>query len=203
MKATVIAGGQIGLPAPSRRGLLIGVVAAFAIQAGLLAAMIIDRALLLARGTEIRMPVVPVDPRDFLRGDYVILSYPISRLRSDQIGGSEMFTTDQTIYVTLAPENGSWRLGSVHARKPRSGLFLKGNVESVRHDGRECAAPCRIYEVTYNLEKFFVPEGKGVALEQLRADQRLEVDVAVAADGRAALKRLLVDGAVRYDDTLF
>jgi uncharacterized membrane-anchored protein len=187
----------------SRTRFLLGVSAAFLIQAGLLAAMVVDRALLLSQGTEIRLPVVPVDPRDFLRGDYVILSYPISRIQSDRVEGSDVFTADQTIYVALVPENGSWRLGGVHAHKPGSGVFLKGNVESVRQGGRECAAPCRIYEVTYNLEKFFVPEGQGVALEQLRADQRLEVDVAVAADGRAAIKRLLVDGAVRYDDTLF
>src|SRR3712207_8325878 len=60
----------------SRTRFLLSVSAAFLIQAGLLAAMVVDRALLLSRGTEIRLPVVPVDPRDFLRGDYVILSYP-------------------------------------------------------------------------------------------------------------------------------
>ena len=198
-----ITGESMGLAAPSRRRLLIGVVAAFTIQAGLLAAMIIDRALLLARGTEIRLPVVPVDPRDFLRGDYVILSYEISRLRSNPVVGSPPLAADQTVYVALQQENGSWRAGATYDRPPLSGLFIKGKVESVRQNESECPAPCRIYQVSYNLEQFFVPEGKGRALEQLRNDQRLEVDIAIAGDGRAALKRLLVDGAVRHEDPLF
>lgn len=188
---------------PSRKMLLIGVVAAFLIQTGLLGAMLVDRALLLSRGAEIRLPVVPVDPRDFLRGDYVILSYPISQIRSDRIGGGETFSADQTIYVAMAAENGSWRLEGVHARPPKSGLFLKGKVETVRRDERACASPCNVYEIAYNLEKFFVPEGAGLALEKLRDDQRLEVDIAVAADGRAGLKRLLVDGLVRHEDPLY
>lgn len=188
---------------PSRKRLLMGVVVAFLIQAGLLGAMLVDRALLLSRGAEIRLPVVPVDPRDFLRGDYVILSYPISQIRSDRIGGGEAFSAGQTIYVALAPENGSWRLDGVHARPPKTGFFLKGKVETVRRDERGCVPPCNVYEIAYNLEKFFVPEGAGLALEKLRNDQRLEVDIAVAADGRAGLKRLLVDGTVRHEDPLF
>jgi uncharacterized membrane-anchored protein len=189
--------------APSRRRLVIGVVAAFVIQAGLLAAMIIDRALLLARGTEIRLRVVPIDPRDFLRGDYVILSYEISRLRSNPVVGNPPLAADQTVYVALREENGRWRAGATYDRPPLSGLFIKGKVESIRQDETDCPAPCRIYQVSYNLEQFFVPEGKGRALEQLRNDRRLEVDVAIAKDGRAALKRLLVDGTVRHEDPIF
>jgi uncharacterized membrane-anchored protein len=203
MSAIVADGVPTTLATPSRRRLLIGVVAAFVIQAGLLAAMVVDRALLLARGTEIRLPVVPVDPRDFLRGDYVILSYEISRLRSNPVEGGQPLAVDQTVYVAVRWENGSWRAGPIYDRPPQSGLFLKGKIEGVRQDESECPAPCRTYQVAYNLEQFFVPEGKGRALEQLRNDQRLEVDVAIAGDGRAALKRLLVDGAVRHEDPLF
>ena len=41
-----------------------------------------------------------------------------------------------------------------------------------------------------------MPEGTGRELEKLRNDQKVSVDVAVAERGRAALKRLLVDGEV-------
>jgi uncharacterized membrane-anchored protein len=188
---------------PSRKRLLIGVILAFILQAGLLSAMVLDRALLLARGTEIRLPVIPVDPRDFLRGDYVVLSYPLSRISSDLIEGWEALSVDQTVYVTLRRDGAAWLPASAAARPPQSGLFLKGKVESVSEGGSQCPSPCRTFQIEYNLEKFFVPEGEGLSLEGLRNNQRIEVDVAIASDGRAALKRLLVDGAVRHQDTLF
>jgi uncharacterized membrane-anchored protein len=53
-----------------------------------------------------------------------------------------------------------------------------------------------IYEVAYNLEQFFVPEGAGRDLETLRNDQHMSVDVAVAEDGRASMGGS-VDGQVR------
>ena len=40
-------------------------------------------------GRDIRLAVVPVDPRDLVRGDYVILSYPMSQLRTDQLEGED------------------------------------------------------------------------------------------------------------------
>ena len=48
-----------------------------------------------------------------------------------------------------------------------------------------------------------MPEGTGHALENLRNDQHLSVDVAVADDGRAALQRLLVDGKPQYEEGLY
>jgi uncharacterized membrane-anchored protein len=102
------------LRVPSRKRLLLGVVAAFLIQAGLLGAMLIDRAMLLSRGAEIRLPVVPVDPRDFLRGDYVILSYPISQIRSDRIGGRARHSRPTRRSMSpWRPRAGSWRLDRV------------------------------------------------------------------------------------------
>jgi uncharacterized membrane-anchored protein len=58
--------------------------------------------------------------------------------------------------------------------------------------------------VAYGLEKYFVPQGGGRAIElaQVRTgpDRRSRVTVvaAVAPDGRAAIKRLLIDGQVLY-----
>ena len=88
-----------------------------------------------------------------------------------------------------------------HAR-PASGTFLKGTVSDAT-DVTSCESgvtTCRTYRVDYNLEKFFVPEGTGRALETLRNEQKISVDVAVADDGRTALKRLLVDGQPRFEE---
>ncbi|HEY5965599.1 MAG TPA: GDYXXLXY domain-containing protein, partial [Xanthobacteraceae bacterium] len=48
------------------------------VQLALIAMMVIDRASVLREGTEVLLQTRPVDPRDFLRGDYVVLSYDIS-----------------------------------------------------------------------------------------------------------------------------
>ena len=42
--------------------------------------MVIDRVRLLKTGREITLPIVPVDPRDLFRGEYVRLGYDIGRV---------------------------------------------------------------------------------------------------------------------------
>jgi uncharacterized membrane-anchored protein len=46
--------------------------------------------------------------------------------------------------------------------------------------------------VTYGLESYFVPEGKGRLIE--RSERPVVVEVSVDRDGRAVIRRLLVDG---------
>lgn len=179
---------------------LLGFVAAFLLQTALLAWIVGDRALLLARGSEVRLSVVPVDPRDLFRGDYVILSYDISRIREADVTGDRDFVDGSEIYVSLAAEGGTWKAVSIHKAPPGEGTYLAGVVADVTDDTAGCVPSCKAYRVAYGLEQFFVPEGEGKELETLRNDQRISVDVAVGSGGRAALKRLLVDGEVRYEE---
>jgi uncharacterized membrane-anchored protein len=169
---------------------------AFMVQAGLVGWLVADRALLLKNGHEVRLAVVPVDPRDLLRGDYVVLSYDISRLDSDKLAGDDVFAVGDPIYVTLT-ETGD--ASAITHAKPADRTWIKGKVGTILTRDAACGAACQTYVVDYDIEKFFVPEGTGHELEQLRNGQHLAVDVAVGADGRAALKRLLVDGATRYE----
>ena len=186
-----------------RRIPLWGFALAFIAQAALLGYMLADRAMLLANGTEIRLPVVPVDPRDFLRGDYVILSYPMSRLYAAQLGGDDDFTYSTPIFVELAREGDSWKPVALHKTAPEGVTSLRGTVTYYMQPNGCTDVSCTEYTVEYNLEKFFVPEGEGLELEKLRNNQRLQVDVAVAGNGRAALKRLLVDGETKYEEKMF
>jgi uncharacterized membrane-anchored protein len=179
----------------------LGVLLAFLVQAGLLGWMVADRALLLMNDNEIRLAVVPVDPRDLFRGDYVILSYEISQLNNTQLTGDDEFERGDAIYVTLADGGAGLKATEISHAAPANGTFIRGTVTNLDDQGA-CTgvSGCWIYSATYNLEKFFVPEGTGREIETLRNDQKVSVDVAVASDGRAALKRLLVDGQVRYDE---
>jgi uncharacterized membrane-anchored protein len=183
-----------------------GVVIAFLLQIGLLGWIIVDRAMLLRSGQEIRLAVVPVDPRDLFRGDFVTLRYAISTLRSDALAGDDTFTWQQPIHVALAQDaSGDWTASAITHQPPASGLYLAGTITSITDRDSGCAGTltCQEYTVAYGLEKFFVPEGTGRELETLRNDQKVAVDVAVAPNGRAALKRLLVDGTPRYEARLY
>jgi len=188
-----------------------GLIGAFVLQVALLGYMIADRAMLLTNGKEIRLAVIPVDPRDMVRGDYVTLSYDISRIHSGRVLGDGLFVSGQTVFVTLEEDAaGAWKAVAMHERAPASGTYLRGVVERwasvTAEPGDDCSDThdtCSAYDIAYNIEQFFVPEGTGREIEAMRNDQRVAVDVAVAGDGRAALKRLLIDGKVTYDEPLF
>jgi uncharacterized membrane-anchored protein len=176
---------------------------AFLLQAGLAGWLIADRALLLNNGHEVRLAVVPVDPRDLLRGDYIVLAYDISQLDSAALDGDDSFDFGDAVYVALArADGGTWKAAAMTHGKPATGTWIKGAVSDVRAGGEGCTEACKTYGADYAIERFFVPEGTGRELEKLRNDQHLAVDVALGPDGRAALKRLLVDGAPRYEEPL-
>jgi uncharacterized membrane-anchored protein len=183
-----------------------GLVAAFILQVALLGWMIADRAMLLQNGREIRLAVVPVDPRDLFRGDYVILSYDISRIESPEVDSDPTINWGDTVYVTIEEGADGWQAAALNRQRPEGGTFLRGTITDVTSEqGGDCPPilGCQTYTVDYNLEQFFVPEGTGREIENLRNDQRVSVDVALAGDGRAALKRLLVDGEVRFEEGLY
>jgi len=183
---------------------LAGIAAAFVVQAALVIWLIVPRAALLANGTEIRLPVIPVDPHDLFRGDYVALAFPISTLRSDQLAGDDDFDPGERVFVSLIKEGDVWRAAAMtHAAPTAGAVFLGGTVDASDTRANGCQKPCRAYTVSYGLEQFFVPEGAGKALEQLRNDQHVSVDVAVGPTGEALLKRLRVDGETRYEEPLF
>lgn len=180
-----------------------GFAAAFAVQAGLLGYMLVARASLLANGAEIRLPVIPVDPRDFLRGDYVILSYPMSTLKPAELAGEDDFRWGDTVHVELVQDSEIWKPVALHRTKPEGVTSILGSVTSVSYPANCAELSCAVLSADYNLEKFFVPEGEGRALETLRNDQRVEVDAVLSESGHAMLKRLRVDGDIKYEETLF
>ena len=62
---------------------------------------------------------------------------------------------------------------------------------------------CDKLQIRYNLESYFVPEGEGKKLEDARNQRRLTVIAAVLPSGRAAIKRLLLDGQPVYEEPWF
>jgi uncharacterized membrane-anchored protein len=148
--------------------------------------------------------VVPVDPRDMFRGDFVILNYKISRLDLKLLPGDSDIEGRGTIYVTLAAKDGLWDAVSVSRKMPtvaQGEAVIRGEVSSAYREKNEDKE--QIVSVVYGIEAFFVPEGKGKPLEDERNKDNVTVDVALGADGRAALKTLKVSGEPVYSETLF
>jgi uncharacterized membrane-anchored protein len=175
------------------------------IQVALIAVMVIDRVAILRTGTDVTLQTRPVDPRDFLRGDYVVLSYDISNVATGTLRDGTMWRRGQPVLVKLAPEsNGFYRAVSLHLAPIEVAppeILVRGRVTG------PCVwmsrGACDRVQVNYGIESYFVPEGEGREIEKVRNQGKVAVVAAVAPSGRAAIKRLLIDGKPVYDEPWF
>lgn len=99
------------------------------LQVLLLTGMIVYKQNWVARGEKILLRTVPVDPRDIFRGDYVRLTYEISRLDLDKLAVKERFKRNEKIYVSLVRnEDGTYSASSVSKTIPSDEKFIQGRV---------------------------------------------------------------------------
>ena len=179
-------------------------IVAILIQCVLLVLMVVDRVQILREGREVTLQTQPVDPRDLLRGDYVVLRYDISQLAAGALAGKPAAERDAVVFVKIAPNaNGLYEAVSVHAEPvavTAPEALIRGRVAYSCGSGRTF---CDRLTIKYGLESYFVPEGEGKKLEQARNQQKLRVVAAVLPSGRAAIKRLLLDGEPVYEEPLY
>jgi uncharacterized membrane-anchored protein len=181
--------------------------AAALIQIALLGAMITDRAQILRDGAEVKLQTRPIDPRDLLRGDYVVLGYDISQLPTVALKDQPASSRNPIVYVKLAPKpDGLYGAVSVHATAvpvASPEILIRGRVVYGASCGSDGLSFCDMLTIRYNLEKYFVPEGEGKKLEDARNQRKLTIVAAVLPSGRAAIKRLLLDGQPVYEEPWF
>jgi uncharacterized membrane-anchored protein len=178
---------------------------AILLQCALLIVMVADRMQILREGREVTLQTQPVDPRDLLRGDYVVLSYDISQLPAGALAGQPTAERNPVVFVKLAPNaNGLYEAVSVHAEPATVAapeILIRGRLA---YSGGACGSAGRTFcdklTIKYGLESYFVPEGEGKTLEQARNQQKLRIVAAVLPSGRAAIKRLLLDGEPVYEE---
>jgi len=161
---------------------------AVAFQTLFLVVMIVLHLMPLLIGKTILVRVTPVDPRSLFQGDYVVLSYEFSQVPETIEGlpgsywqqGHEW--TGRTVYVTLVPEPDGrhWRAQKFSIYRPPDGTYLQGRIVSTRR-------------IVFGIESFYVPEGRGFEYERAMLDRRLSAEIAVTADGRAALRSLQIE----------
>ena len=164
-------------------------LAGIGFQLFVLLGMILFRAAPYWTGQTVLLRIVPVDPRDMFRGDYVTLSYDFTRLPVGGVPGLGPRPYDRhddwngkTIYVSLVPEKDGkhWRAERFSLDRPAGGKFLRGTIAGWDR-------------VEYGIESYYVQEGKGHDYEDAARRRQLSAVVSLTPDGRAALRGLQVD----------
>ncbi|ARO29915.1 GDYXXLXY domain-containing protein [Rhizobium sp. NXC14] len=187
----------------SGKGYLFSAIIVAGLQTVILGTIIQSRASILGSGAEVLLKTAPVDPRDFLRGDYVVLNYDISRVPVQTVsGGIPANPGERMLWVRLKKQaDGFWTVSesSFQALPPqpetvilRSKPFYSGGMaagDSIR--------------VEYGIERYYVPEGQGKPIEEARNDGNVAIAVRVSPDGSAQIRSLLVDGKPVYDEPLY
>jgi uncharacterized membrane-anchored protein len=136
----------------------------------------------LATGKEVVLQTAPVDPTDIFRGDYVQLSYQISTLNN--LPGISTLENNKKAYVHLEQDGEIWDATEVsNAKNDSWDVFIVGEVDN---------SYMGTVRLTYGIEQYFVPEGKGLAIQTAKD---IKVRVVINGAGQAFIKGLLVDGA--------
>jgi uncharacterized membrane-anchored protein len=181
-------------------------VAAGLLQIALIAFMVADRMDILRSGTEVTLQTRPVDPRDLLRGDYVALSYDISSVPAGALEGQPAGRRGVTVFVRLTPDaDGFYRAISVQADQSSvtsPDILIRGRIAGTGGCGA-ARTRCTELRIKYGIESYFVPQGEGRDIELARNRGKVAIVAAVTPAGRAAIKRLLIDGKPVYDEPLF
>ena len=118
-----------------------------------------------------------------MRGDYVSLSYDISRLSPpmmpDERAGD---ASNRKVYVSLEPEpDGRHFKGSAASfTRPATGTYIQGTIASW---GR----------TNFGIESYYVQEGQGHDYEKAVREHRLSAEVVLGHDGLPSLRGLVIE----------
>jgi uncharacterized membrane-anchored protein len=141
----------------------------------------------LATGKVILLETRRVDPRDLLRGDYLILTYKISDLPTNLFSPpvKKDLPAGTKVFVALAPDTNQFyevTHASTNALTSSADeILLRGTV------GWNQWSTNTIH-IDYGIENYFVGEGAGNPTGKLTAQ------IVVPASGRASIKQVLVNG---------
>jgi uncharacterized membrane-anchored protein len=162
--------------------------AAVAAQVAVLASMTLSHARDVREGTRVTLRVVPVDPEDLFRGQYVRLDYGHSRLDTTRLWEGPPAVEGGEIWLRLEPLNAEWTPTAARSMRgePKPGaVWMRGDCE-------------RIWQNTvrprFGIEEFFVREGRGPEIEQAVRQGAVFAEVAVGDDGKPTLTALIVNG---------
>lgn len=152
------------------------VIAIALIWLGIVSGILFYNEMLIVNGQEVLLKIVPIDPRDFLRGDYVSLHYDINEMPKNSKYYNEYHHFKG--FVTLKKQNdGTFIVDEVFETKPKDQLFLKCEVHGKR--------------IFYSgIDKYFVKEGQGKTLEKSLAQGGF-AKISVGKNGEVRIKEII------------
>lgn len=140
-------------------------------------------------GETVLLETRPVDPRDMLRGDYVILSYAISRLPQSllQPATTNAVPAGETVFVILEKRGQFHEAVSVSLGQPdvKPGQQLICGTTEYRWTP---PGSNTVINICYGLERYYVAEGTG------NPRGKLTVEAVLSKSGRASIKDVFIDG---------
>ena len=163
-------------------------IAVVLLQLVFLLGMIFSKQEVINNGQTVLLKVVPVDPRDIFRGDYVTLSYEISNLDKaifDQEITSNDFQSKDSVYVTLVKQGKDYKAKKVTRTKPVGTIFIKGVIT-----GRSWMTETEQIQMNYGLDAYYVPEGTGTRWEELAMSGDLYAEIKVDKNGDSLITKL-------------
>jgi uncharacterized membrane-anchored protein len=186
-----------------------------AICLSILGGMLVVHAWPLWTGVSVLLPVTTINPRDLLRGDYVQLDTPATRLsvglpgvkaaegaivvsRADSWWATLPTGADarrrsllgRTAYVQMESGGTAGESRPVSlARAPVEGrINLRGVIRAYEPEGEHLT-------IDYGLDRYFMQEGTARLFEDaLRNRQRVQMEIAVTRSGQARIRQLFVNG---------
>jgi uncharacterized membrane-anchored protein len=134
------------------------------------------------KAKDIFVKTIPIDPRDFISGNYFILHYRFNNIREFRRKAKNLYKKqNNTIYATLEKKDKYYVPIYVSHIKPqkikKNQAVIKGKIKKY---GR----------LEYGIEKYFINEG--TKEPNLRKD-KIEVLLAVGTDFSARIKKLYVN----------
>jgi uncharacterized membrane-anchored protein len=191
----------------NRRWLIPVAILVALVQIAFLSWTILGRAQILREGREIVLSVEPVDPRDLLRGDYVILGYNISRVPVSLFTNTpalpENDSVERTVFIRLKEgEDGIWQPVAASVDAPAAAALSDAEVD-IRGTAYFARWESDAVRVTYGIERFYVPEGEGRQIERDLRTRSFRMKVAVSSNGTAQIKSLHDGEAMLYEEPVY
>ena len=148
-------------------------IIALAVLIGIAGSFMLYLSFPLLTGKTVVLKTQPIDPFDVFRGQYLTISYEISRVNL-----SKGFKEGDTVYVSLKEGDDTiWHADKVSSNKPESEIFIRGTAKQ----------SWRGLAVEYGIGQYFFERDAHIP----RMDS---VRVKVDSSGQARIVELLMNG---------
>lgn len=163
---------------------------AILLQALLLFSIVIKKEISIRQGTKIVVKTIPVDPRSLFMGDYINLNYEFSQIDLNKVArNKDPFHKGQKVFVRLSKVDDDWRAVQVSVEPIKNigpnEVMIVGSVNGWLSGNS--------INVTYGIESYFVPEGKGKYIEEKIFDKRVKVELSIDKKGYASACKIFID----------